>query len=345
MAPGIIISSVSDTYQGVTSGDHTRIDVVSSVSRQPVNHYSAQLLTLNFESKSIPSPSQLISPPSMERCSFEEMDNLIRSSHHSATPTIIDSSTTDHAIRNTTDKSHDIKFGSIQNQLQIVSDRLARVEQSRSTRELINTNSRPASSISVQIENSTTIWSERLQAQEEINRLKLELAIARSQINNNQSTSHLTQSFPLMSTQSSNNHSLIPPTHVLTDQLPRIYSRSSAFKPIQTLVSDNYIHSSQVRTPTNIITPNVIQSSPLPIPLLMPTSSSPSLHIPSLVSTPFTMNINNMLPNFKGSAEERPVQFLTEFELRAVMLVGNNDTLLLHTVQQTLSEGALIWFS
>ncbi|CAF3404516.1 unnamed protein product [Rotaria socialis] len=57
------------------------------------------------------------------------------------------------------------------------------------------------------------------------------------------------------------------------------------------------------------------------------------------------MNINNILPNFKGLAEERPVQFLTEFEIRAVSLVGKNDTLLLQTVQQALSEGALIWFS
>ncbi|CAF4634374.1 unnamed protein product, partial [Rotaria socialis] len=79
---------------------------------------------------------------------------------------------------------------------------------------------------------------------------------------------------------------------------------------------------SQVRTPINIITPNVIRSSPSPIPITIPTFSSPSLNYPPLVSTPFTMNINNILPNFKGLAEERPVQFLTEFEIRAVSLVG-----------------------
>ncbi|CAF4632789.1 unnamed protein product, partial [Rotaria socialis] len=85
--------------------------------------------------------------------------------------------------------------------------------------------------------------------------------------------------------------------------------------------------------------------SPSQIPITIPTFSSPSLNYPPLVSTPFTMNINNILPNFKGLAEERPVQFLTEFEIRAVSLVGKNDTLLLQTVQQALSEGALIWFS
>ncbi|CAF4781674.1 unnamed protein product [Rotaria socialis] len=108
---------------------------------------------------------------------------------------------------------------------------------------------------SVEIENSAILWSQRLQAQEEINRLKSELAIVRSQINNNQSTSHSTQPLPLMSTQSMNNH---------------------FFKLIQNLVSDNHAHSSQVRTVTNIITPNAIRSSPLLIPPTILVSSSPS---------------------------------------------------------------------
>ncbi|CAF2059989.1 unnamed protein product [Rotaria magnacalcarata] len=56
------------------------------------------------------------------------------------------------------------------------------------------------------------------------------------------------------------------------------------------------------------------------------------------------MNINNLLPTFKGTAEERPVQFLTKFEIRASTFVGQNDILLLHTIQQVLSERALIWF-
>ncbi|CAF4908801.1 unnamed protein product, partial [Rotaria magnacalcarata] len=69
----------------------------------------------------------------------------------------------------------------------------------------MNNDSRPASSRSIQIENSTDLRSANLQAQEEISRLKLELAIARSQSNNNQSPSH--------------------------------HHRSSAFKPIPNLVS------------------------------------------------------------------------------------------------------------
>ncbi|CAF5221187.1 unnamed protein product, partial [Rotaria magnacalcarata] len=204
-APGIFISCASDPHQGVTSGDHTRIDVVSSVSRQPVNYYSAQLITLNLQSTSIPSPSQLLSPSSMEHCSFEEMDELIRSSSHSVTPAVIDSSKTDQAVRNTTNDSPDIILKKIEDKFQIVFDRLARVERSKSTRTFMNNDSRPASSRSIQIENSTDLRSANLQAQEEISRLKLELAIARSQSNNNQSPSH--------------------------------HHRSSAFKPIPNLVS------------------------------------------------------------------------------------------------------------
>ncbi|CAF3465429.1 unnamed protein product [Rotaria socialis] len=107
---------------------------------------------------------------------------------------------------------------------------------------------------SVEIENSAILWSQRLQAQEEINRLKSELAIVRSQINNNQSTSHSTQPLPLMSTQSMNNHLLIPEAHVLADKLPHTH----------------------IRTVTNIITPNAIRSSPLLIPPTILVSSSPS---------------------------------------------------------------------
>ncbi|CAF3866669.1 unnamed protein product [Rotaria magnacalcarata] len=43
-------------------------------------------------------------------------------------------------------------------------------------------------------------------------------------------------------------------------------------------------------------------------------------------------------------ADERSIQFLTEFEIRASAFVGQNDTLFLHFVQQALSGGALIWF-
>ncbi|CAF4485072.1 unnamed protein product [Rotaria socialis] len=212
----------------------------------------------------------------MERCSFEEMNELIRSSSHSATPAVIDCSKTDHAIRNTMNKCHESTLDNIRDQFHIFSDRLAHVEQSKFTQTFINNDSRPAPSRSVQIENSTAMWSENLQAQEEISRLKLELAIVRSQINNNQSTSHSIQPLPLMSTQTLNYYSLIPPTHVLTNQLPHSHRRSSTSKPIQNLVSDDHINSSQVRKPTEIITPNVIRSSRL---LILPTilvSSLPS---------------------------------------------------------------------
>jgi len=56
------------------------------------------------------------------------------------------------------------------------------------------------------------------------------------------------------------------------------------------------------------------------------------------------MALNNNLPTFKGLTHQRPIQFINDFEIRAFALVGNNHSLLLHTVQQVLSDGALIWF-
>ncbi|CAF4544586.1 unnamed protein product, partial [Rotaria magnacalcarata] len=63
----------------------------------------------------------------MEHCSFNEIDVLIRSSRHSATPPITDSSKVGYTTRNTTDKSQNIRFNNIRVQLKIFSERLARV--------------------------------------------------------------------------------------------------------------------------------------------------------------------------------------------------------------------------
>jgi hypothetical protein len=57
------------------------------------------------------------------------------------------------------------------------------------------------------------------------------------------------------------------------------------------------------------------------------------------------MTINHNLPTFKGLTNDRPIQFLNDFEIRASALVGYNDSQLLQTVHQVLSDGALTWFS
>ncbi|CAF3548625.1 unnamed protein product [Rotaria socialis] len=156
----------------------------------------------------IPSPSQILSSSSnsmssMEHCYFDEIDDLIRSSRHSATPAITNSSKVDYTTRNTTDKPQNIRLDNTRDQLKIFSARLARVEQSATpTPDLLQVNQY---------------------------RSRTQLAIAHSQINNNQSASHSTQPLPLMSTQSSNNHPLILVPHVLPDQLTRTHSRSSVF--------------------------------------------------------------------------------------------------------------------
>ncbi|CAF4354949.1 unnamed protein product [Rotaria sp. Silwood2] len=91
--------------------------------------------------------------------------------------------------------------------------------------------------------------------------------------------------------------------------------------------------------------PTIINSNDI-----IPPPTKPSL--PSSITTPphstlpppFTMTINNNLPTFKGLAHEKPIQFINDFEIRASALVGDNDSLLLQTVRQVLSDGAVTWF-
>ncbi|CAF1582930.1 unnamed protein product [Rotaria magnacalcarata] len=112
--------------------------------------------------------------------SLQNSNPVVPANSNKPTPTITDSLIVDDATRNITDKSQNIRFDNIRDQLKIFLERLSRVEQSRSTRTISNTDSRPAASRSVQIKNSSTIWSERFQVQEGIYHPKLELAIARS---------------------------------------------------------------------------------------------------------------------------------------------------------------------
>ncbi|CAF5023568.1 unnamed protein product, partial [Rotaria socialis] len=110
-------------------------------------------------------------------------------------------------------------------------------------------NSRP-SSRSVRIENSTNFLPEYIQAQEEKNRRKTELALARSQMNNNESISYPNQSLSLVPTQS--------PIHMKAEQFSYPQNQSS------------------VSMPTNIMTPNVIRAPPRP--------TSSTVQIPPLSS-------------------------------------------------------------
>ncbi|CAM4926933.1 unnamed protein product [Rotaria socialis] len=190
-----------------TSKLRYRSDYVSKIQRRGVLH-STNNPNYQYPTIRIPSPSQILSSSSnsmssMEHCYFDEIDDLIRSSRHSATPAITNSSKVDYTTRNTTDKPQNIRLDNTRDQLKIFSARLARVEQSATpTPDLLQVNQY---------------------------RSRTQLAIAHSQINNNQSASHSTQPLPLMSTQSSNNHPLILVPHVLPDQLTRTHSRSSVF--------------------------------------------------------------------------------------------------------------------
>ncbi|CAF1499961.1 unnamed protein product [Adineta steineri] len=105
----------------------------------------------------------------------------------------------------------------------------------------------------------------------------------------------------------------VRPSSITSTHIPSTHSNTSAFIPIGS-------HS---------IPPSIIPTAPV--------YTSPS-------TMPFTMTLNNTLPNFGGKETELPIKFIKEFEVRASGLVGYNDDYLLRAVQQTLSDSALTWF-
>ncbi|CAF3029856.1 unnamed protein product [Rotaria socialis] len=253
----------------------------------------------------------------MEHPSFDKMDDFTQAFRQSTTPTNVALSKIDYINQDKVEKRRHITLESIQDQLESMNDRLVHIEETVISRKSTNMNSRP-SSRSVRIENSTNFLPEYIQAQEEKNRRKIELALARSQMNNNESISYPNQSLSLVPTQS--------PIHMKAEQFSYPQNQSS------------------VSMPTNIMTPNVIRAPPRPTSSTVQIPPLSSLDISSLSTLPYTMHPNNNLPKFKGSADERPVGFLSEFEIRTATLVGKNDTLLLHAVQQALFGSALTWF-
>ena len=217
-------------------------------------------------------------------------------------------------------------------------------------------------------------------AEAEIRRLHFELAARPTINNNNISSSHPIQQSPvpasILSPQFSSSYPMpCEPLHSSITSQPFSSSPSSAFQPITKLISPSLpIVTSSVTGDFNalsspiiisnsasippVLPPNVISAPPIvstPAPITFHSSdaispfikpSIPTLLTPLPNSTPssnFTMTLNNNLPTFKGLAHERPIQFLTDFEIRASALVGNNDALLLQTVQQVLSDSALTW--
>ena len=226
-----------------------------------------------------------------------------------------------------------------------------------------------------------TLAERLLRVEADYQRLKLDLAVRSSMNNNNLLVSSSVQSpsssvlvHPSVQLPSSQSY----PVQSSSNPLSASHSASfSAFqpitKPLSSLLSNNVspvsLQSNTVSPPTftnysippsfttpstlpvsvppitstsaqRTITPSAATSpSTLPIIPLLPVSS------PNILPSPtFTMTLNNNLPTFKGLAHERPIQFITDFEIRATGLVGNNDLLLLQTVQQVLIDGALIWF-
>ncbi len=275
-------------------------------------------------------------------------------------------------------------LGEMASQLRSISHHLAQstsVRAGATHSTSINIESRPSSSQSIRSDPPLDTLSERfLRAEAEYHRLKLELA-ACSPVNNNNllipcsisrpsssstlpyasvlsplSTSHPThlptapESFCGKSPSAfqSISKSISPPLSITTPQF--IIQPNPTPSPVG--VNHPTIVSSTLLTNSTGVSPIITTSTPVtithhdavPTPLPPFTPLLPAVPSNSVLSPAFMMTLNNNLPTFKGLAHERPIKFITDFEIRASALVGNNDSLLLQTVQQALSDAALIWF-
>jgi hypothetical protein len=265
----------------------------------------------------------------------------------------------------------------IQTQIRTLSDRLDHPTVSRTPPiQSLPTNfdSRPTSCQSICLDPPSDTLSERfLRVAAEYHRLQLALAARPSTNNNNLPVSRTVHSpsSPVPSPTSVPTSSLpFSLTHppIIPHPLPQ-YSLPSAFRPvIQKSSLGSSIVVPHVLSPSTVaLPPVVINESSTHSPFISSNTSSPSQVVvnspdatstitktpaslfpvvssSSIPTTMLTMNLTNHLPTFKGLAHERPIQFINAFELRASVLVGNNDSSLLQTVQQALSDGALIWF-
>jgi len=81
-----------------------------------------------------------------------------------------------------------------------------------------------------------------------------------------------------------------------------------------------------------------LHSSVVSLPIISVASSFDSPIIPLM------MSLNITLPNFSGKAKKMPMNFITEFELRAISLFGSPDAYLLRIVPLALSATALTWY-
>jgi hypothetical protein len=381
---GCCISSGSDAGDDVVSfvsrqpatlhslNSYRSLPSVFIRSSQPITTFLLPATTMSAPpSPYFLHPSAIVSSPSLPTTSHIRPSTTPITSHQptlflSGSSPVTYSPNIEHSIPPVSSTAILTVLEDLQGQLRSVVDRLDRVERSPSTQSIpIHIHSRPPSSHSIR---------------PAINRLTMDAA-ARSQINNsNLPVSHpsplsssLPTSYPVPSTSSQ----FYPPQRFNTIHPSSHPYPPSPFQPITTFHSST----SPFSTSTTIVQPHPLPSSllinpPASLPLIVPPTipapalptttqwpntitseathptatipplpSNPYSSLPSVPPTPFTMTVNNLLPTFKGLAHERPVQFINEFEIRASALVGSNDLLLLQTVQQVLSDGALVWFS
>ena len=250
----------------------------------------------------------------------------------------------------------------MQTQISSISDRLDHLSVSRTPviqAAPIHIDSRSPSCSSIRVVPSSDALSEHfLHVEAEYHRLKIELDARSSTKRNNlppppssilPSTSVLSSSLPFH------------PTHLSTPPSLCHCKLSSAFQPITRAISPplstNSTHltmqpnsmSSPVAVNNSTTIPSISSSNfPAQDVVSAPTATSllslPTVPFHSISSPAFTMNLTNNFPTFKGMAHDKPIKFIKDFEFRVPAHIRDNDALLLETVQQVLSDGALTWF-
>ena len=204
------------------------------------------------------------------------------------------------------------------------------------------------------------------QIETENNQLRWELMI-RSSMNNNNLTNPSYQHLPSLSSPHYSQYSspfqpliqpspLLSPTatsHVMLQTEPIFKSSMvdnasmvSSIETSDTMVQTESISELSLVDNTPMISPPatpIITSSTLPIYTSLSVLSKSLQTFVLSPSTTFTMTLPNDLSTFNELPNEQPIQFLNDLELQTTAIVDNNDSSILQTVQQALSDSSLIW--
>ena len=314
MAPGIAISGVLYETIDVTIGDPARrIDVASSVSRQPVNNHSnlfqfEPLFVVNYTSsmrRTMHSTAEANSQLGVYRA---DPNNKLRRSlnsiaqHDAENLTSCSSPTAELPQMHLENQPMVDKTllnipQDIREEMRTLSDRLVGVECSEVSLKPTNEDFELKPIFLPKEDHSATSLCEYAAGQTAIKPKKFVISITYTPINNNQAIRY-------------------------TSQLPK-----SAFKPVHKPISS----SANIIKATNDgrLSPTYASTAANRFNSLSPPCLSTWNFTQPMT---YTTNSNELFQNFRGMTDKRPVQFLTEFEIRASTIIGENENLFLKVI-------------